>query len=152
LHLSVQYPAYSSFNPPTYESNSYLPSTYNNYPYAYSSSGTYSSYPATNYNSYSKEYSYPYSTVPLITVNTGGPFYRNLENENSQEFSTDNKSIQETLSNVEDVSFSNQNRGAISTQFTNDKQKEITEELSVEKENIKQIGPKTDEILKQKEE
>ncbi|EFN74322.1 hypothetical protein EAG_08585 [Camponotus floridanus] len=151
LHLSVQYPAYSSFNTPTYESNSYLPSTYNSYPYyTYSSSGTYSSYPATN--SYSNEYSYPYSTVPLITVNTGGPFYRNLENENSQEVSTDNKSIQKTLSNVEDVSFNNQKRGAISTQFTNDKQKETTEELSVEKENIKQIDPKTDQILKQKEE
>lgn len=146
MHLSV-YPVYSSSNPPTYESNSYLPSTYNNPYYAYSSPGTYSSYPATN--TYSNEYSYPYSTVPLITVNTGGPFYRNLENENSQEFSTDNRSIQETLSNVEDVSFSNQKRGATSTQFTNDKQKETTEEL--EKENIKQIGLKTDEILKQKE-
>lgn len=149
----MQYPAYSSYNNPSkYESYSYLPSTYNtnnnnNYPFS-SPYGTYSSYPAASYDSYSKEY----STIPLVAINAGRPFYKNSENENSQEFSADNKSTQEILSNVQDLSFNNQKRETISTQLRNDKQKETMEELPMEKESIKQVGPKTDEILKQKKE
>lgn len=89
----------------------------------------------------------------MIAINAGGPFYRNSENENSEELSADNKSIQETtLSNVQNLSFSNQKRETTSTQLKNDIQKEITEKLPVEKESIKQINPKIEESLKQKEE
>lgn len=155
LHLTVQQPypvVYSSSNnPPTHESNSYQSITYITSPYTYSYPyETYSSYPATNYDSSSPQ---SYSNVPLITVNTGGPFQRNSQDQNSEEIPADNKNIQETLSNVNGLS-SNQKREVTNTQLKNDK-KETAEELQVEKESsIKQMIPKTDadEILKQKEE
>lgn len=62
----------------------------------------------------------------------------------------DNKSTQETLSNMQDL-LSNPKREATSTQLNNI-QKETTGELPVEKESIKQVNPKIEESLKQKEE
>lgn len=127
----------------------YITSPYSfSYPYE-----THSSYPTTNYDSSSSQPSQLYSSVPLITVNTGGPFQRNSEDQNSKEISG-NQNIQETRSNANDLS-SNQKREVTNTQLRNDKQKETAEGLQVEKESgIKQMIPKTDadEILKQKEE
>lgn len=47
--------------------------------------GTYSPYPATTYDSYSKENSSPSSSVQFITLNAGGPFYRKSQEESQEQ-------------------------------------------------------------------
>ncbi|KMQ96263.1 cytoplasmic phosphatidylinositol transfer protein 1 [Lasius niger] len=138
MHISVQPVIYN--NPPNYPSNKYESELYR--PVTYVSPYTFS-YPATNYNSYSKPNS-PYGSVPLVNVNTGGPYYRNSQDKNSEKISND-KSTQETFPNMNNPS-SNQKREASSIQLSSE-QKETAEGLPMEKESsIKQTITKTDEI------
>lgn len=83
------------------------------------------SYPVTNYDSYSNENT-PYSSVPLVTVNTGGPFYRNSQD--SREDMEDTRSPQ-AISNINDIS-NNQKREASSIQLKNDEQGETAKALT----------------------
>lgn len=72
LQLSVQFPIYTPGNSPNYQP--YQPSYIN--PQTYSSS--YETYPSSYGTSYPVSYDSQASadTVPSITVNAGGPFYR----------------------------------------------------------------------------
>ncbi|XP_029158711.1 adhesive plaque matrix protein-like [Nylanderia fulva] len=130
IYSSPNYP--SKYEPDSYQSYSYKyePDSYQSYRPVYISP-TY--YPETNY--YSKENT-PYSSVPLVTVNTGGPFYRN-----SQDSEGINTSPQEALSNLNEIS-NNQKREASSIQLKNGEQRETAKGLPVE--SIQQTLTKTE--------
>lgn len=139
--LSVQFPIYvTPDNSPKYQS--YQP--YNN-PYIHTPYSTYSNSYETYPNSYGTSYPVSYdsqasaNTVPSITVNAGGPFYRESQHIDTSPQSNDGMLPREALSSTTEIIDGSNNQLKRETDLIQLKN-EQTETIQNEKENINETN------------
>lgn len=134
LNLSVQFPVVypGSDNPKYYEVYRPAYTNPNPYPNTYPSTYTYGNYE--NYGTYGTSYPASYDTsassVPSITVNAGGPFYREAQHIDPSSQSNEIETLpREELPTAKIVDASNnQKRETNIIQLLKNEQAEITQE------------------------